>query len=156
MFHPLSYIYAKTPFCCIETVPNNALNCQYIVFDWLWANATPTLNTAFSLTNVHARWRIHWYLTQFQFTISQLVEFLEFSGTTAGFGWPEHSPSFVSVQLHLKSAYWQSRFQITLTKLWLNTIFYYQKVLIYQHTRFRFFHCFENLQHWLHLNNCIN
>ena len=27
MFHPLSHIYAKTPFCCIETVANNALNC---------------------------------------------------------------------------------------------------------------------------------
>ena len=59
-FHPLSYIYAKTPFCCIETVANNTLNHQHVVvFDWLWANTAPTLNTAFSLTNVHAKWGIH-------------------------------------------------------------------------------------------------
>ena len=39
MFHPLSHIYAKTPFCCIETVANDALNRQCIVvFDWLWTN----------------------------------------------------------------------------------------------------------------------
>ena len=41
-------------------VANNALNCQCIVvFDRLWANAVSTLNTAFSLTNVHAKWWIH-------------------------------------------------------------------------------------------------
>ena len=33
MFYPLSHIYAKTPFCCVETVANNALNCWHIVFD---------------------------------------------------------------------------------------------------------------------------
>ena len=32
MFHPLSHIYAKTPFCCIETVANNTLNHR-VVFD---------------------------------------------------------------------------------------------------------------------------
>ena len=26
MFHPLPHIYAKAPFCCIETIANNALN----------------------------------------------------------------------------------------------------------------------------------
>ena len=31
--------------------------------------------------------------------------FLMFSGTTAKFGWPEHSISFVSVRMYLKSAY---------------------------------------------------
>ena len=59
MFYPLSHIYAKTPFCCIETVTNNALNRRHVVFDQLWANTTPTLNTSFSLTNVHAKWRLH-------------------------------------------------------------------------------------------------
>ena len=60
MFHPLSHIYAKTPFCCVETVANNALNCLHVVvFDRLWANAAPTLNTAFSLINVYAKWWIH-------------------------------------------------------------------------------------------------
>ena len=55
MFHPLSHIYAKTPFCCVETVANNALNRWHVVvFDRLWANTAPTFNTAFSLTNIHA------------------------------------------------------------------------------------------------------
>ena len=60
LFHPLSHIYAKTPFCCVEIVANNALNrwCV-VVFDRLWANAAPTLNTAFSLTNMHAKWWIY-------------------------------------------------------------------------------------------------
>ena len=63
MFHRLSHIYAKTPFCCIETIANNALNHQHIVvFDWLWANMTPTLNAVFSLTNIHAKWWIHYLL----------------------------------------------------------------------------------------------
>ena len=62
-FHPLSHIYAKTPFCCIETVANNALNRQrVVVFGWLWANLTPTVNTAFSLINVHAKWWIYCFL----------------------------------------------------------------------------------------------
>ena len=35
----------KTPFCCVKTVANNALNRRrVVVFDWLWANAAPTLN----------------------------------------------------------------------------------------------------------------
>ena len=60
MFHPLSHIYTKITLCCIEKVANNALNRQCVVFfDWLWANAATTLNTAFSLTNVHAKWWIH-------------------------------------------------------------------------------------------------
>ena len=57
IFHPLSYIYAKTPFCCVETVANNTLNRRrVVVFHLLWANAAPTFNTAFALTNVHAEW----------------------------------------------------------------------------------------------------
>ena len=50
----------KSPFCCIKTVANNALNrwCV-VVFDRLWANAAPILNTAFSSKNVNAKWWIH-------------------------------------------------------------------------------------------------
>ena len=58
IFPPLSPIHAKTSFCWVETTANNALNRQHVVFDWMWANAAPTLNTAFSLTNVHAKWWI--------------------------------------------------------------------------------------------------
>ena len=51
----------KTPFLmhwnswkqCSESV-------NMFLFDWLWANTAPTLNTAFSLTNVLAKWLIHW------------------------------------------------------------------------------------------------
>ena len=63
MFPPWLHIYAKTYFYCFETVVNNALNRRHVVaFDRLWANAVPTLNTAFSLTNVHAKWWIHSFL----------------------------------------------------------------------------------------------
>ena len=49
MFHPLSHIYAKTPFCCIETVANYALNRRcVIVFDQLWANTPPTSTSCIS------------------------------------------------------------------------------------------------------------
>ena len=52
MFHPLSHIYAKTPFFCLETVANKTLNLRHaVVFNRLSANAAPTLNTAFSLKN---------------------------------------------------------------------------------------------------------
>ena len=58
-FHPLSHIHAKTPFSCIETVANTLNHRCIVVFDQLWANVTPTLNTAFPSTNVHAKWWIH-------------------------------------------------------------------------------------------------
>ena len=80
MFYPLSHIYAKTHFCYAETVGNNDLiRRRVVVFDRLWENVTPTLNTAFLLTNVQAKWWIHCllisqllsYLAQLEFTIGQ-------------------------------------------------------------------------------------
>ena len=59
MIHPLPYIYAKTLFCSVETVANNTLNRRSVAFDRLETNVTPTLNTAFSLANVYAKWWIH-------------------------------------------------------------------------------------------------
>ena len=59
MFHLLSHIYAKTPICYVETVLNNTLNCWLIVFDWLGEDMAPTLNTVFSLTDIHTKWWIH-------------------------------------------------------------------------------------------------
>ena len=57
MFHSLSHTYAKTPFRCVEIVANNALNRRrVVVFDWLWPNASLTLNIVSSLINVHAKW----------------------------------------------------------------------------------------------------
>ena len=76
---------------------------------------------------------------------------LEFSGTTAEFEQPELSASFVStfkVSIPpLNQFFRRSRVQITLIKLLLclNSIFSHQKPMLYQHTKCRFFHCFENL-----------
>ena len=113
MFYTLSHIYAKLPFCCVETVANSALNrWRVAVFDRLWANATSTLNTVFSLTNVHAKWWIHCLLISSTSVLSQATSiydrpkrvggvFLVFSGTTAEFGWPERSASIVSIRPRL-------------------------------------------------------
>ena len=53
----------------------------------------------------------------------------------------------VSIQ-PLNCCFWWTRVWITLIKplLCLNSIFSPQKAMLYQHTKFRFFHCFENLQ----------
>ena len=117
MFHPLSHIYAKTPSCFIETVANNALNCQHIVvFDQLWANAAHTLNTVYWWT-IHAKCWIHCpppdifnssaisHNFNLRSAKTNLLSFLVFSGTSAKFGQPEHSASFVSVWPCSKSTY---------------------------------------------------
>ena len=76
----------------------------------------PTLNTAFSLINVHAKWWIHCFLISSTPLLSHVTSisdwpkwvcgvFLVFSGTTARFGRPEHSASFLSVRPCLKSIY---------------------------------------------------
>ena len=109
MFLPLSHIYVKTPFYCIETVANNALNCEQVVFDWLRANAAKSLNVAFTMTNVHAKWHIHCLL------ISSTTPLFH---TTSIYNWPKwfwgvfcffpgQFPNLdnLSVRHHLKSAY---------------------------------------------------
>ena len=115
MFPPLSYTYTKTPFYCIETVANNALKRQRVVFDQLWANVAPTLNTAFlidkcscEMLNTLPSDIFNSSATSRTFNLwsakTSLWSFLVFSRTTAKFGRPEHSASFMSVQLHSKSA----------------------------------------------------
>ena len=116
MFHLLSHFYAKTPFGCIETVANNILNCQLVVvFGRLWANATPTFNTDFSLTNVYVKMvntlpsdifnssAISRNFNLWSAKMS-LWSFLAFFGTTAELGQPECSV-YVSVRPRLKLAY---------------------------------------------------
>ena len=117
MFHPLSHIYAKTIFCCVEAVTNNILNGQrVVVFDRVWANVVPTFNITFSLTNVHAKWWIHCLLISStpQLSHATLIYdwpkqvwggFFWFSTTTAEFEWAECWASFVSVWPSLKPAY---------------------------------------------------
>ena len=109
MFHLLSHIYAKTPFSCVETIANNRRR-HVVVFDRLWANAAPALNTIFLSTNVHAKWWIHSLLISSNRLLSLATSIYDqffgfFSGTTAKFGWPEGSASFVSVRPRLKLAY---------------------------------------------------
>ena len=109
MFHLLFYIYAKTHFCCVETVANNALiRLRFVVLDRLWTNAAPTSNTAFSLTNVHAKSHL---LISSSSLLSHATTIYDRPKRICGvFGVLTdncriRSTSFVSVRLHLKSAY---------------------------------------------------
>ena len=190
MFYPLSHIYVKTPFRCVETAANNSLNRRHVVvFDQLWANAAPTLNTTFSLTNFHPKWWIHrlpissirllshatsiyhrpkrvcfcfvcvcvcvcvcmcvcvCVVFQDNCRIWTTLAFSIICKCTTAFR--------VSIPL-LNRCFRRNRVRITLIKplLCLNSIFSQQKAMLYQHAKFRFLYCFENLQQQLHLNNC--
>ena len=108
------HIFTKKFFYCIKNVANNALNRWRVDFDLLWANATPTLNIAFSLTNVHAKCLLI-SSTPLLFHPTSIYNrskrvcgvFLVFFKTTAKFGWPECSALYVCVcvQPRWKSAY---------------------------------------------------
>ena len=95
MFHPLSHIYAKTPFCWIETVANNALNRRRVVFDWLKAITAPTLNAVYSLTNVHAKWWIHCLLISSTLLLPCATSIYDRSKRVCGVFWcfPGHMPN---------------------------------------------------------------
>ena len=100
MFHLLSHIYAKAPFCCVETVANNALNHRrVIIFDWLWTNAASTLNTAFSLTNVHAKWWIHCFLISLRPLLSCTTSIYNWLKWVCGGFWcfPRQLPSLANL-----------------------------------------------------------
>ena len=119
MFHPVSHICAKKSFllrwnsckqcsessvrCCFRSTVskrgtyfersflNDKFSCKRV-------NTRPSDIFNFSAIsrnfNLRSGKRSLWGLF-----------FLMFSGTTSEFGWPECSASFVSVRLHLKSAY---------------------------------------------------
>ena len=163
IFYPLLHIYAKTPFCCVETVVNNVLNRQcVVVFDQLWANAPSTLNTAFSLTNVHAKWWMHCLLIYSTPLLSHAISIYVWPKWVFGvfqdncWTWATWVFSIISVCMiafkvsipPLNHCFKWNRVWITLIKplLCLNSIFSHQKAMLYQHTKFRFFHFFENLQ----------
>ena len=56
MFHPLSYVAWKNPFCCAETARNSPLNRRRIVvFDRLWAKAVPITNRTFSCSKCSSK-----------------------------------------------------------------------------------------------------
>ena len=166
MFHPLLHIYAKTPFCCVETAANHTLNHWYVVvFGRLWANMHPlwTQLSHWQMFIQNGEYTAFWYLQllcylmQLQFMIGQ-NEFVEFFGVFQDncrilVTWASSIIGVcttvfkVSIPL-LNNFFWWSRVWIILIKplLCLNSIFSHQKTMLYQHTKFRFFHCFENLQ----------
>ena len=118
MFHPLSYIYTKTHFCCIETVANNTLNCRDVVYDWLWAKAQLTLNTAFSLTNIHVKLWTHSLLISSTPLLSHAISIYDRPKHVCRVFW-----CFPGQLLNLGDL---SKVQITLIKplLYLNSIFF--------------------------------
>ena len=139
------------------------LNHQRVaVFDRLRANVTPTLNTTFPLTNIHAKWWIHCLLIFSTLLLSHATSIYNQPKKVWGFFgvfkdkcrvWVTWAFSFICVCTtafkvsipSLNHCVQWSRVQITLIKplLCLNSIFPHQQAMFYQH---RFFHCFENLQ----------
>ena len=114
---------------------NNALNHQHIVvFDWLWANAVPTLNTAFSLTNIHAKWWIHCPLISHATLIYDQPKRVFWDNYQI---WATWAFSIICVCMTtfkvsippLYHCFWQRRVQIMLIKplLCLNSIFSIRK-----------------------------
>ena len=149
-------------FCCVERVANNVLNHQHVVFDRLWANATPTLNTAFSLTNVHAKWWIHCLLISSTPLLTHTTSIYDRPKQVFGvfrdncWIWATWTFSIINVCKTafkvsippLNCCFQWSRVGLTLIKplLCSSGIFSpHQKTMLYQHTKFSF-HCFENLQ----------
>ena len=111
----VTYLH-KTPFCCVETVTNNALNRRRVVVsDRLWANVTPTLNIAFLLISGHAKWWIHCLLISSTPLLSH---------TTPIYGHPKPEFSIICVCTiafkvsipPLNRCFRQSRVRITLIK----------------------------------------
>ena len=114
LFHWMSNINAKTLFYSVVTLANNTLNRRrVVVFDRLWANAA----IEYSFLIDKCRWKMVNTLPSDISNYSAISRnfnslfaktswwiFFVFSGTTAEFGRPEHSASFVSVRLPLKSA----------------------------------------------------
>ena len=98
-----------------------------------------------------------YYLMQLQFTIGQNM-FVKFFGVFRDNCqiWATWTFSIICVCTStfkvsippLNRCFWRSWVRITLIKplLCLNSVFLHQKTMLYQHTKFRFFHCFENLQ----------
>ena len=100
-FHPLSHIYAKTPFCWVETVANNTELSTHCCF-WLTVNKSCTHfehsslidNCSCKMVNTLPSDIFNSSAISCNFNLwmakTSLWSFLVFSGTTAGFGQPEH------------------------------------------------------------------
>ena len=134
-----------------------------VVFDQLWANTVPTLKSAFSSTNVHAKWWIHYLLISSTPLLSQAISiynrpkrclriFCIFRDNcliwaTLALSLICVSPTAFKVSAPpLNRCFWENQVRITLIKpmLCLNNIFYNQKAMLYQHTKL-FFVCFSSI-----------
>ena len=145
MFHSLSHIYAKTPFCCVETVANKALYRWHVVFNWLGTNAVPILNTAFSLTNIHVKWWMHCLLISSTPLLSHTTSIYDRPKGVCGVFSVFQNNCWIRVTWvfsipPLNHCFQWSSVWITLIHplLCLNSIFSHQKAMLYQDTKFRF------------------
>ena len=86
IFHPLSHIYAKTPFCCVKTVVNNTESSMYCFWSTVSKHA-PILNIVFSLINVHAKWWIHCLLISSTLLLSRATSIYDQPKRVCGVFW---------------------------------------------------------------------
>ena len=132
MFHPLSHIYAKTPFCCIETIVNNALNFWLTEQTWhpLWTQIHDKCSC--KMVNTQPSDIFNSFIScnlNLQSAKMSLWSFLVFSRTTTEFGRPECLASFVSVRPHFKSIY-PSLYHFFLTEQSPNNT--YQAIILFE------------------------
>ena len=116
MFHPLSQIYTKNSFllcwnnykqhtelltCCFwltVSEHNTHFEHSFLIDKCSWKMVNTLFSDIFNSSAISRNFNLPSAKTS-------LWSFLVFSRITAEFGWPECSTSFVSVRLHLKSAY---------------------------------------------------
>ena len=55
----ITYLHKNSFLLCWNSCKQCSESSMCCCFYWLWVNMAPTFNTAFSLTNVHAKWWIH-------------------------------------------------------------------------------------------------
>ena len=170
MFHPLSHIYEKTPFCCIETIAKNPLNLSMCCCFWSTVNKHIThFDHSFLIDKCSCK-----MVNTLPSDISNSSAITHnFNLQSEFFGvfqdncpiWATWTFSIIYICTTackdrippLNCYFWGNRVKTILIKplLCLNSIFFpHQKTMLCQHTKFRIFHCFENLQLSLHLYNC--
>ena len=153
MFHPLLHIYAKLLFVTLKQLQSMLWIVNVLLFFIDYEQMRHTLWTQLSHWQIfmqNGEYTAFWYLQSYSTSIYNRPKracrvFFVFSKTTAKFC--VCTTAFkVSIPL-LNCCFWWSRVRITLIKplRCLNSIFSHQKAMLYQHMKFRFFHCFENL-----------
>ena len=116
MFHPLSHIYAKTPFCCVETIAKHSESSTHSCFWSTVSKRSIHFEHSFLIDKFSCKMVNTLPSDIFNYTVisrnfnlrsakTSLWSFLVFSRTTGKFGRLERSASLVSVRPRLKSAY---------------------------------------------------